>query len=317
MRGRIYIPQEVKQSILDHIRRAVDSAIETFASAAEDEDTMTGHFGSKLQTGVHVVDVPNPEIGGRWRWSIDYYKFKGRGPKPTEFYLGADGIFMLRLDHGARVDSKSLLFQAKMGDAGGKALLEQCIKLSTWREAAFVLAYSPLIFQAATIDDCIEHRGGRQSFASTRPAANFLGEDFLNCEVGDDELYYDSTHRRLIWRADSGERVAVRFSVRHRLRINVKAPPRKDATPDFDREIKPDEIPKYRMKATSEEILAIGTTPKTFSLSLKDTQRRLALAYHPDHFSNLGSFFRDLLNRRMQEVNDAHADLKGKGRKKP
>jgi len=98
MRRRLYIPDEVKANIRAHLETAIQNTVEGFDSASEDEDTMTGHLGARLQVRVQRVMVPRPnEIPGEWRWAIKYYKFRGRGPAATERFLGADGIFELTL----------------------------------------------------------------------------------------------------------------------------------------------------------------------------------------------------------------------------
>jgi hypothetical protein len=105
-------------------------------------------LGSSLRSGLQVINVTNDEINGPWKWSIDYKKFRGRGPNATEFFLGADGILELTLDYGGRKDAKSLLFQSKTEWARDTALLTQAARLSTWREAAIFINYTPSAFYA-------------------------------------------------------------------------------------------------------------------------------------------------------------------------
>jgi hypothetical protein len=300
----------VKDDIRRHLVRAVSESEESYASAAEDEDTMTGHLGAKLEARNRRVLVQDAEIRGEWKWSLQYYKFRGRGPRPTEFYLGADGIFELQLTIGMRTESKSILFQAKMDRKGGRDLLEQAVKLSTWREAAFVTNYSRDGFAAVTLDQVIRERGGAPSFHDARPLAAYLGEEFLNCVTGDDELRYDASARRLMWRAENGEIVATQFNVKHRMRIRVQAPRAGDNVPGVDREISPVDLHRYRMAATADEILGLTSPPA--SSSLKEARRQLVQAYHPDRFGELDRFFRELMTRRTQEVNAAYDLLKPK-----
>ena len=309
MRRRIYIPEEVKQSIREHISTAIKSALEGYSSAVEDEDTMTGHLCSKLQVGTRRVLVSEAQISGKWQWSINYYKFRGRGAGAPEKYLGADGIFELKLTSGARIDSKSLLFQAKMEREGGARLLQQCIKLLTWREASFVANYAEAGFQAIPLDVVIGRRGHAVSFTNAKPLEEYLGRDYLDCLVGDDELRYDSQLRRLIWRAMNGEIVATRFKLKHRVRIRVQAPKTGDTIPGVDQEISPEEIHDYRMAATAEDIVGHASGGVH---ALKESQRRLAASYHPDRFTNLDGLLQKILTRRMQEVNDGIDQLMSK-----
>lgn len=111
MRRQLNIPLLVKQAIEAHVRKRMAEVEERFHSAAEDEDTFTGHLGALLGTSERQVLVD----GQPWYWSIEYTKFRGRGKGATESYIGADGIFEIRV-HGIEVAGrKSVLFQSKMG----------------------------------------------------------------------------------------------------------------------------------------------------------------------------------------------------------
>lgn len=308
MRRRLYIPGRVKEGIREHLASATRDALESFASAAEDEDTMTGHLGAKLEARHRTVLVTQDELAGEWKWSLTYYKFRGRGPRPTEFYVGADGLFELKLSIGARTETKSVLFQAKMDGQGGVNLLEQCVKLSTWREAAFVANYSERGYSAVSLDDVIAHRGAGVSFTNAKPLHEYLGHDFLDCLVGDDELRYEPGSHRLIWRAENGEIVATRFNVKHRFRLQIQAPRDDGAIAGVDKDISAAELSKYRMAATAEEILGLTASPT--ASSLRDARRRLAVAFHPDQFLNLDQLLQGLMTRRMQEVNAAYDALR-------
>src|ERR1700730_16724366 len=84
MRRPLYIPEEVKRDIRNHIVTAVTDAIGGFESASEDEDTLTGHLGATLRSPTRVVNVLEDQLTGRWRWSLTYTKFRGKGPSATE-----------------------------------------------------------------------------------------------------------------------------------------------------------------------------------------------------------------------------------------
>lgn len=305
MRRRIYIPQEVIKAISEHIKNAVPRAEEGYWSANEDEDVLTGHLGACLKIGnqkVQVVEKQSERLGN-WTWSLDYYKFRGRGKNATENILGADGLFELKLQLGYRTETKSLLFQAKKDWDSDQSLVSQCIKLSTWREAAFVLNYTPNSFEAFSIDEVLRSRGTRSQISVSNQLRDFLAGDFLECLVGDTDLSYNPKARKLVWRAISGEIVATVFEVKHRLRVNISAPTTSDHD-HVDRHIPNSEIHKYRMEARDEELLSLdsGYSEK----ELKSARKKMALAYHPDQFNEGDEHLRQLLNRRMQEINDAY-----------
>jgi hypothetical protein len=300
MRRRLYIPTEVRESISNHLSDAIKRAVDGFWSANEDEDTMTGHLGALLRLRDQRVSVKQQqEISGDWTWSVDYYKFRGRGPEASENYLGADGLFELRLIRGGSIDTKSLLFQSKLDWGSDQSLLLQCIKLSTWREAAFVLNYKPDEFQAFRVDEVIRSRGKYSEKLAHFSLEEFLGRLFLDCQVGDNDLSYDPRLRKLVWRTSTNEKVSVRFSIPRRLRINVEAPPS-----DPVREVSIDEVHSHRIDASPEDILSLeeGYTDR----DLRRSRTRLALTYHPDKYAEFGEMFRRIVERRMQEANNAY-----------
>ncbi len=313
MRRRLYIPPEVKESISKHFSKAIKNGIDGFLSANEDEDTMTGHLGALLRIRNQRVQVQQQEISGDWVWSVDYYKFRGRGPQATENILGADGLFELKLNLGGRIESKSVLFQSKLNWSSDLSLLSQCIKLSTWREAAFVLNYRSDQFQAFLIDEVIRSRGNYSGNLTFFPLEEFLGKLFLDCEVGDNDLNYNARARKLIWRTLVGEIVSVKFSIPQRLRVNVEAPRSEwGKHKNIDREITLDEIHKYRMEAKEEDILSLKY--QYTNKELKSSYKNLALTYHPDKYNELEELERIILQRRMQEINDTYSYVSRKKR---
>jgi len=305
VRRRLYIPDEVKTSIREHLSGALSHAAEGYLSSHEDEDAITGDLGGTLRSGVKRVYVvqSQTEIRGEWKWSITYSKFRGRGPRATESFVGADGIFELDIQSGSRRDQKSILFQAKVAGAADRGLLGQALKLTTWREAAFVLVYSETGYVALSLDDVIADRGIIRDREGI-PLAKYLGTSFLDCDVGDDELHYDSRRRRLIWRTMEGQVLAVSFSARHRIAFKIEAPRWGDGLPSIGREVRPDEIHNFRMQATDDDVLSLRghTSPR----DVGKARARLALIYHPDLVGELADEAYDrILTRRMQEINAA------------
>lgn len=309
MRRRLYIPDEVKESIRSHFNEATRKAVDGFYSAYEDEDTMTGHLGALLRIKNQHISVTQSELSGEWVWSIDYYKFRGRGIDATERLLGADGLFELKLNYNNRIETKSIMFQSKLSWQTDQRLLSQSLKLSTWREAAFVLNYTPNAFQAFSLDDVIKARGIFSDDLYQVPLEEFLGKLFLNCDVGDNDLNYDARSRKLIWRTRSGEIVGTKFTIPARFMININAPTTYGGKyKKVDREISPEDIYNFRMEADEEDILALNYT--FTKRELKSSYTNLALTYHPDRSHDLDELDRLIMQRRMQEINDAYAVLR-------
>jgi hypothetical protein len=304
MAGKLYIPDEVKEAIAAHIEKAVERARDGFASAEEDEDTLTGHLGGLLRIRQQVVNVPQSEISGEWKWSINYYKFRGRGKGAAESILGADGIFEIELAHGNRSDRKSLLFQAKKEWTSDTLLLSQALKLSTWREAAFLVNFSATAFEAFSLDDVIQTRGTRPSNLGSRPLATVIGADFPQCDIGDTDLHYDHGLRQLSWRNRNGAIVATSFHVKHRIKVHVQPP---HFRRKIHKHVLPAEIHLHRMNATQHEIL--GIKEDATKEEIQQAKRAAAIKYHPDRLGHLESALQALANRRMQEANDAAAAI--------
>jgi hypothetical protein len=316
MRRRLYIPKEVKNSIFNHFQHSIDKAIDGYLSANEDEDTLTGHLGACLRIKNQTVEVPSAgnELPGKWTWSIDYYKFRGRVGNAPENFLGADGIFELKLNYGSRTEKKSLLFQAKKEwHNSDPSLFNQCIKLSTWREASFVLNYRPTTFEAILLDDVIRSRGSRQEITNVVDLANFLGNDFLDCEIGDNDLEYDAITRRLIWRNYNGLTVGTIFLPKRRIRLKINSPKMGNIHKDYI-EIPNSHIYNHRMGAYPEDILSLG--PQYTQQDLKKARRASALTYHLDKINILDELNKRILNRRMQEINGAYDELHIKRKRK-
>jgi hypothetical protein len=249
---------------------------------------LTGQLGFALRTSERMSDG--------WTWSIDYTKFRGRGPGATERALGADGILEMRVHTVEGEQRKSALFQANAWKRNGK-LVEQALLLSKWRESAFVLNFTPTAIETFAIDDVVSSRGLRSSVTRTQSFTQFIADTFFPCTVGSPDLVYDQERRTLIWLADSGDRVGVRFAIRSRIRVNVA-----EWRP-MPRMIAVDELNEYRMLADPSEILAVSATPS--AEDIKKAKKTLALTYHPDKFHELNALYREIAKRRMQEVNVA------------
>jgi len=315
-RRRLYIPDEVKQDIQKHLSAKYPLAIEGFLSANEEEDTLTGDMGATFRIKNQKVFVQNSQIEkpGEWTWSIDYHKFRGRGPGATENKLGADGLFELTLKIGSRVEKKSLLFQSKINWTDDPNLIKETIKMTTWREAAFILNFTSKEFEAIDLDSVIASRGKRTDSMTITPLDKYIGTTFLDCIVGDVDLKYDAVSRKLIWRTVNGQVVATKFSIPHKIAIQIVAP---NVTYGhdlkYDEEIPNDKIHDYRMDASEEEMLSLKDSYS--NSELRKARATKAVIYHSDAHSFGDSLLDELMKRRMQEINAAHDKLKQKVKK--
>ncbi|MBK8786096.1 MAG: hypothetical protein IPN43_06245 [Chitinophagaceae bacterium] len=222
---QIYIPQEVKDDIRKHLDTSINKAVNGFPSSYEDEDVVTGHLFGLMKSDEQSVVVKNQEVNGEWKWSIDFKKFGGRGKAATESIIGADGIIELHLTQNNETVSKSLLFQSKLDwDKKDKKLYEQCAKLLTWLGAAVVINYTQEKYEAYSLDQVFSSQGSKPSRAKL--LQTMLGADFIDCTIGDSDLFYDAVKKSLTWLNNDNMYVSTKFNLNRRLKINIKAPNR-------------------------------------------------------------------------------------------
>lgn len=315
-RRNLSIPEEVKLEIRKHISEKYKLALDGYFSANEEEDALTGDLGATLRVKNQKVMVGNNqyERPGEWTWSINYHKFRGRGLGATESKLGADGLFELTLKIGGYTEKKSLLFQSKINWKNDPNLLKETVKLTTWREAAFILNFTATEFEAIEIDTVIASRGKRPNEIITTPLDEFIGTNFLDCLVGDLDLKYNARSRILIWKARNGQIVATKFTIPERISVDIVAPETSyDDHYKYDKEIKNEEIHNYRMDASENDILSLD---KIYSnKELKKAWTKQALIYHSDKHTFGDSFLDELMKSQMQEKNEAYETLKSKFKK--
>jgi hypothetical protein len=294
----------VQAAISEHLHSGVAKAVQAFSAGAEDEDTLTGQLGMSLIVPEQEVQVTSDGVE-EWRWSMGYTKFRGRGKGAAEHILGADGIFELRLRHAQGIEQKCALFQAKTKWDHDPNLFEQCAKLSTWSEAAFVIDYRPERFEVHQIGSVIRSRGTRSAIGRGIALEEFLVNSFIACTVGDNDLSYDRDERTLSWRARDGEIVATRFTMGSRFRITVKSPRAKEP---YDKLVDPDDTYLYRMDSSPQDMLNL---PATFTKSdLARAKKQAAVTFHPDKLGiEAPPMAIKILNRRMQEQMEAEQML--------
>lgn len=320
MPGKLYIPKQVLNSIHEHLEKAVKHAESGYSSAQEEEDTITGELGGALRTDeAQFVYVTDSEVPGTWRWSITYSKFRSKAQDATESIIGADGIVEIQVGSSQRNQRKSALFQAKNITKNDPKLIEQCAKMSIWREAAFVISYSANGYFAYSIDDIIRSGGFIAKANNGIPLAAWFIDTFIGCRIGHPNLYYDKDERRLYWerqhssKREAGEKwIWIDFSPKHRIHIDI--------TPsDWQRyraeKINPNEISLNRLIFTSEDLL--GIEGKFTLKQLKARRGELLHTYHSDKYHKMSNDVRELFDARVKEISDAFLELQNKTVEEP
>jgi hypothetical protein len=319
MPGQLYLPPEVVRAISAHVERAVKHAEAGYRSTQEEEDAITGDLGSALRTSEpQLVQVEGGNQPGTWRWEISYSKLRSKAKHSTESIVGADGVIELRIGTVEVDQQKSALFQAKNLRAidmvhvrrNDPNLADQCAKMSNWREAAFVIRYSPSGYAAYSIDDCLAAGGSVSDAAQGMPLARWIIDMFIACRVGHPELYYDKDLRRLYWVAHDGQNkyperwVWVDFKPKYLVHIDVRPPSwrRSGAT-----KIKATQIAKNRLWYTPHDLFGMSA-PFTRE-QLKKRLKQLRKAYHTDKNQSLDPTLKAMLNARFTEAKDAFEAL--------
>jgi hypothetical protein len=82
-------------------------------------------------------------------------------------------------------------------------LLAQCILLSTWKEAAFILRFAPEKYTAVPLENAMKEALGPPHPDET-PLDTFFIDVFVACLLVDSDLYYEPADRVLRWRDQQG-----------------------------------------------------------------------------------------------------------------
>ena len=316
MPGRISIPPEVLKSIQEHVVDAVRHAESGYTSAQEEEDTLTGELGGALRTrGVQFVEVTNWNIMGTWKWSINYSKFRSKARDSTESIVGADGILEIRVGSPEKDQRKTALFQAKNTQKKDLKLVEQCAKMSVWREAAFVINYTAKGYSAYSIDDILKSGGSISKVKKITGLASWIMDVFIACQVGHPDLYYDKDFRQLYWvREKKSEEeihsnlwVWVDFSPKYLINIDITPPHWEQLRA---KQIKSDTVSLNRLTFTHEDLFSLKT-PFTLG-QLKKKRAELLHAYHSDKSNQLPEKLRAILDSRVIEIEEVFKILKDK-----
>lgn len=314
MPRKLYIPQQVLEAIYKHIDRSMRHAEAGYECTKEEEDAITGDLWSALRTSdVQLVNVSGGENNpGMWRWEISYSKLRSKSSNATETIIGADGILELRVGNVDAPQVKSALFQAKNDLSKDNKLVEQCIKLSTWREAAFIINYTANGYFAFSVDDVIQSGGDSKKIKYAIRLAEWLKKYFLACMVGHTELYYDKELRRLYWASMVAPKqedyyrdswVYADFMPKYLASISITPPHwmSRDAS-----RIPEENIQLNRLSYTAEDLYDMHDE---YTLSeLKKKKKELLQVYHSDKNHRLQEV-QPLLDARVREIISSYDEL--------
>jgi hypothetical protein len=191
---RDLLPDFVREAIRDRYLAGVADAEAGFEHGKADEDTLTGALGQAISTRAPVTQVLD---GQTYIWKIYYRKVRGRGPGAPEKRSGADGIFQIDVSDadGQVIRRKGLPFQAKKGwSAADRNLVSQARTMLDKMGDGIVIDYAGHGYTACRASVVIDARGRKTAAmraGAVHPLGQTLGNEFLDCNIGKDGLFYD------------------------------------------------------------------------------------------------------------------------------
>ena len=193
------LPKEIIREVREYFEEKVSNAEKTFEYHEEDEDTITGALGQELLT-----KEPLSYRNGmkNYNLNISSIKIRGRGKNAPERLTGADGIFKITiLDGDNEIFRKGLLFQSKKNwKYRDKDLIKQCESMLNIG-SAIAINYTINGYEAYNAKDVITEEGRRKSLLENRKYSSLgklLGNDFLNCIIGEIGLDYDKKSEKFL-----------------------------------------------------------------------------------------------------------------------
>jgi len=216
----ILLPDPILASIQKHIRRKSISNESGWDAGKDEEDTLTGHYLSNLQTDRWVRVYLRDRS---WKWKITYKKFGSKGKDAPEKYLGADGIVQIELqDLKQRVSYyKGMLFQAK------KLYALEAIDQARTMEAiapdgSCIILYGPQQYEGIASKELLESEDKLEPLNAHIRLGDLIADSFLQCLVGLRGLHYDGNS--LIVPHETDGVIRFRRRIQNRLTILVQAP---------------------------------------------------------------------------------------------
>jgi hypothetical protein len=215
------IPSVVFGDVQTHLRERSREAQSGWESASEEEDALTGDFCGSLRTGWREAQASD----GRWRWKVQYKKFRGRGDGALEKHIGADGLVQVEVHTPSGVViTKGVLFQAKKVRGSSRSdLREQVEKMEGVAPGgSAIFEFGPDGYRATAGSVVIREIHARPTRIPhpTELIGEYLADQFLPCRSGLRGMYYDAVRENLIVPVDGAIRV-IAASLRHRLRIDI------------------------------------------------------------------------------------------------
>lgn len=193
-----FIPENTLEEIKNHLTKNSRVGERRWPSVKDEEDAGTGDFCGQLSSNWERFSKKDDQNG---RWRISYRKFGSR-KNSLEPLTGADGIFQISVfnSFGKPIFRKGLLFQAKKEPIKNREeLIGQINKMNNFTidKGNSVFVFGENGYFAMTGQEFIVNPKSRK-FSSENAIGKFLSEEFMECRVGIEDLFFD-THKDLLY----------------------------------------------------------------------------------------------------------------------
>lgn len=192
------IPKHTFDAIKTHLTQNSKISERRWYSIKDEEDAGTGDFCGQLSSEWTKFNANDSRTG---RWRINYRKFGSR-KNSLEPLTGADGIFQIAIfnSFGEPIYRKGILFQAKKEPIKNKReLFEQIDKMGnfTSKKGNAVFVFGENGYYGMTGSKYKKNPVNR-NFAKDDTIGNFLANEFMECNAGEENLYFPVKKDQLI-----------------------------------------------------------------------------------------------------------------------
>jgi hypothetical protein len=200
-------------------RAAAEEAPADYKTASNDEDNVTGAFGSVLRQFVQGENE-----GFTWRTYAK--KLKGRGKGTAEKRYGADIAIEIQVTVGGTTYRKTLLAQAKKEwDRRDSKLSGQARKIASFPGGGIVIDFREGHYRVVDASVAVKAGGDARKVPHEkfRSLGEVLGGSFLACSIGSTSVYYANEYDQIVLADDEGVRI-IPYAVEHVVRTVVVGP---------------------------------------------------------------------------------------------
>ena len=162
------IPITIINALKPHLSAKIKEAERNYVVNSNQENSVTGALLDR-------IEVNDWAYCDGWKWKINSKKLKD---KKEEQFVGADGIISINIEQNGRIDTKSILFQAKRKEnINNSKIKKQIDKMEKFLpNGNMIIIYTDNGYYAQT--------GSDYNKKDNISLTNFLLDAFLACKQG-------------------------------------------------------------------------------------------------------------------------------------